>query len=162
MADAEKVGFDSEVVTVALYDELKSLADPQIQWLPVKKQLQPLRGRKTAEELVALQKAADFNNAAFEAVLPLIKPGISERQLALELEFTLKRLGGEANAFDFIVASGTRGALPHGIAGDKQLNAGNLSRLTSGRVSMDTTRTRRSLWRLVVLTESFDKSLILC
>ena len=131
-AGCRKVGFDSEVVTVGLYDELKPLADPQIQWLPVKKQLQPLRGRKTAEELVALQKAADLNKAAFEAVLPLIKPRISERQLALELEFTLKRLGGETNAFDFIVASGTRGALPHGIASNKLLNAGELVTIDFG------------------------------
>ncbi|MBE9487456.1 MAG: M24 family metallopeptidase, partial [Chloroflexi bacterium] len=68
----------------------------------------------------------------FTEILPQIRPGISERQLALELEFALKRLGGECNAFDFIVASGLRGALPHGVASDKLLATGELVTIDFG------------------------------
>ena len=73
-----------------------------------------------------------MNCQAFEAVIPLIKPGVTEREIALELEFALKRLGGESNAFDFIVASGVRGALPHGVASDKKLLAGELVTIDFG------------------------------
>jgi len=52
--------------------------------------------------------------------------------IALELEFALKKLGGETNAFDFIVASGARGALPHGVAGDKKIRAGELVTIDFG------------------------------
>ncbi len=120
-----KVGFEAEIVTVALYERLRKLS-AAIDWRPLSRQLKSLRAVKSAEELRLLRRAAELNRQAFEAVLPLIKVGISEHDVALELEFTLKRLGGEANAFDFIVASGARGALPHGVASDKRLAGGEL------------------------------------
>jgi Xaa-Pro aminopeptidase len=55
-----------------------------------------------------------------------------EREVALELEFAMKRLGGEEKAFDFIVASGARGAMPHGIASAKSIEAGDLVTLDFG------------------------------
>lgn len=129
---SQRVGFDAESVSVAIYDELTDLAPLSLEWCPLRSQLQPLRGVKTEAELVALKSAANLNNQAFSAVLPQIKPGISEREIALELEFSLKRLGGEANAFDFIVASGVRGALPHGVASAKKLQEGKLVTIDFG------------------------------
>ena len=129
---AVRVGFDAEAVCVAVFDELRELCGNQMHWLPLKKQLQSLRGKKDLRELDCLKAAAQLNYDAFQKILPLIKPGISEKKIALELEIALKRLGGEANAFDFIVASGTRGALPHGVASDKLLAAGELITIDFG------------------------------
>ena len=129
---SQRVGFAAESVSVAVYDKLAGLAAINLEWCPLTTQLQPLRGVKTEAELVALRAAANLNRQAFAAVLPQIRAGISEREIALELEFTLKRLGGEANAFDFIVASGVRGALPHGVASAKKLEEGELVTIDFG------------------------------
>ncbi|MDX2494541.1 MAG: aminopeptidase P family protein [Desulfuromusa sp.] len=130
-ADSHRVGFDADIVSVSLFEDLAKLAD-HIDWCPLSTQLQALRGVKSPEELFALKSAANLNQQAFAAVLPLIQPGINEREIALELEFALKRLGGESNAFDFIVASGLRGALPHGVATEKKLIAGELITIDFG------------------------------
>jgi len=128
----KRVGFDAEVVTVALFEELKALVGNSIEWCFLNTQLQSLRGVKTKDELISLKAAADLNFHAFETVLPMIRPGVTELQIARELEFSLKRLGGEANAFDFIVASGVRGALPHGVASEKRLQSGELVTIDFG------------------------------
>ena len=127
-----RVGFDAEVLAVAAFNELQAIAAAAIQWHPLTEQLRTLRSVKSAEELNNLRQAASLNRDAFEEILHLIKPGVSERQIALELEFSLKRRGGEINAFDFIVASGERGALPHGVASDKLLQAGELLTIDFG------------------------------
>ncbi|SEA65353.1 Xaa-Pro aminopeptidase [Desulfuromusa kysingii] len=128
----KRVGIDAEVVSVALFEELKRYVGDSVQWCLLGSQLQPLRGVKTDAEIVSLKKAAYLNSQAFASVLPLFRPGVTELEISQELEFSLKRLGGEANAFDFIVASGIRGALPHGVASDKRLQAGELVTIDFG------------------------------
>ncbi len=131
-----RIGFDASMVNYAQYAELKTIAGDSLSLIPLVTQLQSLRAVKTKDELSALRKAASLNYRAYNQVVPLIKPGITERQIALEFEFALKRLGGEVNAFDFIVASGKRGALPHGVASDKLISAGELVTIDFGtRVS---------------------------
>jgi Xaa-Pro aminopeptidase len=100
--------------------------------VPLTQRWETLRSTKEPAELAHLKHAATLNRQAFDAVVPLIRPGITERDIALELEFTLKRKGGEVAAFDFIVASGVRGALPHGVASDKVLCAGELVTIDFG------------------------------
>ena len=130
--DIKRVGFDAEVVSVALLEDLIGISAKPLDWCPLRTQLQALRGVKTTTELAVLKRAANLNAQAFETVLPLIQPGVTERKIALELEFALKRHGGEANAFDFIVASGVRGALPHGVASQKKIAAGELVTIDFG------------------------------
>ena len=127
-----KVGFDSASISVAIFDQLRSFADTAIQWVPLFKQLESLRGIKNQDELDSLKLAADLNHQAFTTVLPKIRQGVTEREIALELEFALKRLGGEDNSFDFIVASGQRGALPHGVASNKVISNGDLVTIDFG------------------------------
>ena len=127
-----RVGFDAAAVSVALYEELAGLVAGSLDWRPLTTQLQPLRGVKTKTEIAALKSAANLNHKAFNTVLPQIQPGVTELEIAMELEFALKRLGGETNAFDFIVASGVRGALPHGVASDKKIEAGELVTIDFG------------------------------
>ena len=131
-SECKRVGFDADVVSVALFEELKKKVIKPLEWCPLSKKLQAIRGIKTPDELSALKKAASLNRQAFELILPAIQPGATEKHIALELEYALKRLGGEANAFDFIVASGVRGALPHGVASDKQLRSGELVTIDFG------------------------------
>lgn len=83
-----------------------------------------LRVRKDPEELRTIQKALEISEKAFERVLPLLKPGLREKDVALELDYQMQVLGGEV-AFPTIVASGKRTALPHARPSDKRLEKGS-------------------------------------
>ncbi len=130
--EAARVGFDANSVSVAVFEKLTAQAPDHIEWVPLSEDLDALRACKDPDELALMKKAADLNREAFERIIPLIKAGVSEKTVALELEFALKRLGGEDNAFDFIVASGIRGALPHGVASDKPMGDGELVTIDFG------------------------------
>lgn len=127
-----RVGFESEILTVADWQELKNKSAGQIEWIPVGKPLRSLRALKDGDEIASLEKAAVLNHQAFEEIKPLLIPGTSEKEIALALEFSLKRAGGEAKAFDYIVASGQRGAMPHGLASEKKLSSGELVTIDFG------------------------------
>lgn len=92
---------------------------------PVQGLVEGLRQQKRSEELEAIRQAADIADQAFAAVLPAIRPGASEREIALELEFTMRRLGASSVSFDPIVASGSNGARPHARPSEKQLRTGD-------------------------------------
>jgi Xaa-Pro aminopeptidase len=66
------------------------------------------------------------------SVLSDIKPGIKEVDIALALELEMRRRGAEGKAFDFIVASGERGAMPHGRASEKIIQSGDLITIDFG------------------------------
>ncbi len=132
----KRVGFEADTLTVAQLQELTRRSEKLLEWVPVGAQVRALRGVKSVAEIACLQQAADLNAAAYTQIEGLIKPGVSEKTIALELEFALRRLGGEDRAFDIIVASGTRGALPHGVATERLLAAGELVTIDFGtRVS---------------------------
>lgn len=80
---------------------------------------------KEKSEIASIKKAVRISDIAFERILSLIAPGIRERELAAELEYQMTMLGSEKPAFETIVASGWRGALPHGLASDKKLKKGD-------------------------------------
>lgn len=94
--------------------------------------LEPLRQIKTAEEIARIRQACQIADASAEHIRRFIQPGQSEREIAAELEWFMHTLGAEKAAFDTIVASGWRGALPHGKASDKTVAAGELITLDFG------------------------------
>jgi Xaa-Pro aminopeptidase len=128
----QRIGFEAETLPYATAQKLKEKAAVGTQWIPVAREVQSFRGIKDSSETAALREACSLNAAAFEEVLPLIRSGITEKEISLALEFSLKRLGGEEKAFDFIVASGERGALPHGVASGKKIQDGELVTLDFG------------------------------
>ena len=87
---------------------------------------------KTSDEVDLLSKAAELNAVAFANIFEMIKPGAREVDVALALEFELKKRGAEEKAFDIIVASGSRGSMPHGIASEKLICAGELVTIDFG------------------------------
>jgi Xaa-Pro aminopeptidase len=92
------------------------------------------RMAKDDEELALLQKSAELASSSFLSILEDIRPGALERDIALALEFAMKRAGAEEKSFDFIVVSGPRGALPHGKAGDRAVGSGELVTIDFGAV----------------------------
>lgn len=85
-----------------------------------------LRSRKGAPEIAAMQRAAEIAETALAALLPSIRLGMTERQLAAELVVQLLRAGSEPHLpFGPIVASGPNSALPHAVPSDRQLEHGD-------------------------------------
>ncbi|RKX21344.1 MAG: hypothetical protein DRP35_04525 [Candidatus Zixiibacteriota bacterium] len=80
---------------------------------------------KDNDEIKNIQKAVDISDIAFERILSMIEPGIKEIELAAELEYQMIMLGSEKPAFETIVASGYRSALPHGEASKKKIKKGD-------------------------------------
>jgi Xaa-Pro aminopeptidase len=93
-----------------------------------------LRARKTPDELKKLRAAAALTDAAFTHILGYLRPGVREVEVALELERFMRAAGAEGASFTIIVASGYRSSMPHGVASDKVLAAGELITLDFGAV----------------------------
>lgn len=80
---------------------------------------------KEKSEIASISRAAAIADEALARVLGLIKPGIRESELAAELEYQMIMLGSQKPAFETIVASGFRSAMPHGVASQKKLKKGD-------------------------------------
>jgi Xaa-Pro aminopeptidase len=79
---------------------------------------------KDKAEIENIRKAAEISDVAFERILGILKPGLREKDVAAELEYQMKMLGADKEAFGSIVASGYRSALPHGLASSKKIKQG--------------------------------------
>lgn len=131
-AGSRRIGFEAETLPFAMAERLREKGGADREWIPLGKEILSLRGIKGPDEIAALLEATRLNAEAFEEILPLIRPGAVEREIALALEIALKRRGGEEKAFDFIVASGPRGAMPHGIASERKIMADELVTIDFG------------------------------
>ncbi|UCD64276.1 MAG: aminopeptidase P family protein [Candidatus Zixiibacteriota bacterium] len=100
---------------------------------------------KEPPEVANISQAVKIGDAAFERVLPLVRPGARESEIAAELEYQMKMMGSEKPAFETIIASGYRSALPHGVASLKKVQKGDLVTFdfgaTVGGYVSDLTRT---------------------
>lgn len=98
------------------------------------KWIQKPRMVKDAEELAKLEQAEYIGDAAFTHILDVLKPGVSEREISLELEFFMKKQGASKLSFDTIVASGANGSMPHAQVTDRVLQSGDLVTMDFGCV----------------------------
>ena len=157
-----KVGFEAEHLTYGDY-QFWTQAMPETQWLPTQGVVAHMRWRKDPAEIETIRKAVDIADRAFADILGLIKPGMTERDLAAELEYAMRKHGADAPAFDSIIASGWRGALPHGRASDKVIAKGEMITFDFGAryqgYNSDVTRTivlgqptdrQREIYKLVL------------
>lgn len=132
-AHVSRVGFETNYVTHQAYQKLASeLAGLRL--VPIKKSLEKLRIIKDQQEIKLIEKAVAIADQGWQQIIQWFKVGVTEAELSLQLEFALRRLGAEKKAFDFIVASGVRGALPHGVATDKPIQSGELVTIDFGAV----------------------------
>ncbi|KYZ77534.1 peptidase M24 [Anaerosporomusa subterranea] len=129
--NVKKLGFETEYVSYETYGLLgKALAASEL--CPVKLDL--LRAQKDQEEMALIKQAVVIADAAFAYVVDIVHIGMSELEVAFELETRMRKLGSEKPAFDTIVASGKRSAMPHGVATDKLLESGDFVTLDFGAV----------------------------
>ena len=126
----KKLGFEKEDLTYGMYELYKINVKAEL--VPSAGLVEKLRIIKTPEELEVLRQAAKIADDAFTHICGYIKPGMTELQVANELEFFMRKQGAASSSFDTIVASGVRGALPHGVASDKKIQSGELVTMDYG------------------------------
>ena len=124
----QRIGFEGEQVSWQTASEWLESLRPTL----VSVSLDVLRQIKTAEEIAIIREACRIADATAGHIRRFIQPGMREREVAAELEWFMKQQGAEKPSFDTIVASGPRGALPHGKASEKIIVAGELVTLDFG------------------------------
>lgn len=126
-----RVGIEAEFVTIKLLEKLKELL-PSVTFKPTEQLIESLSIVKDSDEVSRIKKAIRITDKAFTEILKIIKPEIKEKDVALELEYTMRTLGADNIAFDTIVASGQRSSMPHGRASDKKLRKGDFITIDFG------------------------------
>lgn len=119
-----RLGFEATHVTVAEYRTFTEALDGVAELVPEEGLVERLREVKDPDELATLRRAIAITDAAFMAVLPRLRPEMTEREAAWMLEVALRLGGAEAVAFPIIVAAGPGAALPHARPGDEPLGTG--------------------------------------
>jgi Xaa-Pro aminopeptidase len=94
--------------------------------------LAQLRASKDAGELTQMIAAQRIAEKALDEVLGLIRPGLTEKQVAAELVYRMYKYGGEANSFDPIVITGKKTSMPHGVPGDEIIQDGDFVTMDFG------------------------------
>jgi Xaa-Pro aminopeptidase len=122
-AGAGKIGVEAQHTTLAAMSKLRKIEG--IKWKPLPNTVEPMRQIKTEAELRQIRAAAELTDYTMSQVNQLARPGQTERELAWELEKTMREAGAEATAFTIIVASGPNSALPHHRPGDRELTLGD-------------------------------------
>ncbi len=138
-----KIGFEAKKMH---WNEYKNLHDSlAAELLPVTEEIEKLRSVKDKNELIKIRRGVLKTDLAFQWILSNIRPGMPEKMLSRELEIFMLQQGADGTSFDYIVASGFRGALPHGVASDKIMQEGDLVTIDFGAVfegyATDMTRT---------------------
>lgn len=138
------LGFEDQSASYANYKAFTNkLTNTEL--IGIGKLVDDLRSIKDAREIEIINKAVQIADGAFSHILSLIKPGITELDVAAELEYKMKKLGASSASFETIVASGLRSSMPHGVASEKRLELGDTITLDFGAMYMhycsDITRT---------------------
>ncbi len=128
----KNIGFEDKTISYNAYRNMCDAIDGHFEG--VSDTLNEFRKVKTEEECNNIRRAEQIGDMAFEHILPFIKPGITEREIALELEFFMKKQGASALSFDTIVAVGARSALPHANLTDAKVESGKVVLLDYGCV----------------------------
>jgi len=156
------IGFESNSITFSFYQSLSKRLINESKFIPLEEEIKNLRAVKDKKELDLIRTAIDISSKAFEHIQGILKEGVLESRIALDMEFFMKHNGAQSIGFDIIVASGKRSALPHGKASDKNIEKGDFILIDFGAgfegYHSDQTRTlvcgkpsweQRNIYRLV-------------
>lgn len=124
-AGLKTLGFEAGHVTFAMYRKLTDTLKPtQLKMVPVDRLVESLRAIKEPEEIEFITKAAEIADSAVEYIEDFIHTGISEEEVAWEIEKFLRQKGSGALPFEVIVASGPNAALPHAKPSSRPIRTG--------------------------------------
>jgi Xaa-Pro aminopeptidase len=119
-------GFEASSLTCAQFEQLRLEAGPSLRLKPTEGLIEELRIVKDRGEIDAIRSAGKLTSEVFAELLPNIRPGLVEQDLAAEIEYRMRCKGAEGAAFETIVASGPRSAYPHARPSLKTLQESEL------------------------------------
>lgn len=128
-AQLSNIGFESHLVS---YDTFIHLNRGRHDLITLGNEIEKIRMVKDDSEIKAIDKAAQIVDDAYAHILKIVEPGMTEKEVKAHLESQMLHLGAEKTSFDTIVASGYRGALPHGLASNKVIEKGDMVTLDFG------------------------------
>ena len=126
----KKLGFEQDHMAYSTWKQHEEAIESEL--IPVSDLVEGMRLIKSEDEINIIKVAADIADAAFKHIIDYIKPGMTELEVANELEFFMRKSGAASSSFDIIVASGWRSALPHGVASDKIIETGDFVTMDYG------------------------------
>lgn len=132
----QKLYVERERLTIGEYEALKGALSP-VKLTPSKaleKKISALRAIKNKEEIKCIKKAQKIAEGAFDHILTFIKPGVTEKQIALELDFYMLSHGAEAISFETIAVTGAKTSMPHGVPDDTVVKKGDFVTMDFGAV----------------------------
>ena len=124
--------YEDDYLTVKQFEGFKAVQAENTCYRPLNQKPEVLRTVKTDAEALAIEKACQITSKAFDLIPPKIVEGITEKELQIELDFTMLRLGADGNAFSTIIASGENGSLPHAIPSDRKIRKGDMITMDYG------------------------------
>ncbi|MBR6403426.1 MAG: aminopeptidase P family protein, partial [Eubacterium sp.] len=127
----KSLGFENESISYIAYIGLRE-AFKEIELKPLNDTLMKPRQIKSLEEIELLRRAERIGDLAFDDILEILKPGMTELEVAAELEYSMKKHGAEGFSFDTIAASGKNSSMPHAIPSEKKLENGDFLTMDFG------------------------------
>jgi Xaa-Pro aminopeptidase len=158
----KRLGFETYHISHFAFEKLEKVF-PKSELVPTENWVEEIRMVKDKDEIDLIKKSQAITDEVFQEILPFIKPGRRERDIAAEVEYLMRRKGASGTSFDTICASGKRAALPHARAGSKVIRNGDFVTLDMGAIyegyCSDMTRTvvvgkatpsQKKIYRLVL------------
>ncbi|MGD0224723.1 MAG: Xaa-Pro peptidase family protein [Terriglobia bacterium] len=140
-----EANFEAANFTCAQFEQLRKDTNEILQLKPAGDLIEELRVVKDPGEIEAIRSAGKVTAEVFAELLPQVRPGVVEKDLAAEVEYRMRKKGAEGAAFETIVASGPRSAYPHARPSSKALQESELVIFDLGAIlggyAADMTRT---------------------
>lgn len=119
-----KLGIEERELSFAAYGAMNRFITGAV-LVPIKNMLSKMREIKSEDEIENIKLAAKIADDAFSDTVKIMKAGMTETEIAAELEYRMRKAGAAKTSFDTIVASGKNSAMPHGKASDKKIENGD-------------------------------------
>ena len=143
-AMGRRIGFEETHLPYKAYKKLGEHIS-HAEWIAQEDLVERLAIVKDAREIAHIREAVRIGDCVFEQIVPLLKPGITEREIAAEIDYAIRKRTPEGPSFEAIVASGHRASMPHASISERSLELGDLVILDFGAVfrgyASDMTRT---------------------
>lgn len=120
-----KIGYETKLVDDFTARSLKEAVE-DVEWTPTEDVGITIRKTKDEDEIAKITKAIEIADRALDMLVPKLKVGMTEKDIQVELEYNMQKLGSKSVAFPSIVASGTNGAMPHAEPSDKKVSYGDM------------------------------------
>ncbi|MFQ6616473.1 MAG: M24 family metallopeptidase, partial [Fidelibacterota bacterium] len=110
------IGFEADHTPVSLMEKMTALF-PECRWESTSHMVEEIAAVKDQEEIRLIRKAVEITDEVFDQIVPELRPGVEEREIAARISYIIRMHEADGNAFSPIVASGPNSALPHAVPG---------------------------------------------